>query len=33
MSKEINVQLMPVKIPGVAAASDFKPGSVEVAIF
>lgn len=33
MSKQINVQLMPVAIPGVPPAGDFKPGSVEVAIF
>lgn len=33
MSKQINVQLMPVAIPGVAPAGEFKPGRVEVAIF
>lgn len=30
---EINVQLMPVPVPGVPSASEFKPGSVEVAVF
>jgi tyrosinase len=30
---EINVQLMPVPLPGVPSASEFTPGSVEVAIF
>jgi tyrosinase len=30
---EVNVQLMPVPIPGVPSASEFKPGSVEVAVF
>ncbi|MBI3705139.1 MAG: tyrosinase family protein [Rhizobiales bacterium] len=33
VSNEINVQLMPVALPGVTPASDFKPGKVEVAIF
>ncbi|MDO8877952.1 MAG: tyrosinase family protein [Pseudolabrys sp.] len=33
MSSQIDVQLMPVPLPGVPAATDFKPGSIEVAIF
>ena len=33
VTDEVNVQLMPVPIPGVPSASEFKPGSVEVAIF